>query len=139
MRSSFDRRIVPAPVLDFIRRCQDRASCHLGGGAALAGAHLGHRKTGDVDLFVHESDEMRVLVRAASEVAAESGLSFVLLRDAGSLVRARISSAEVEAELVEIHEPLSDLEPPPAPVEGIVIESLLDLRAAKLTCILSRS
>ena len=38
-----------------------------------------------------------------------------------------------------VHEPLPDLEAPPPPVEGIIIESLTDLRASKLTCILSRS
>lgn len=32
-----------------------------------------------------------------------------------------------------------DLEPPPAPVDGVTIESLTDLRASKLTCLLSRS
>ncbi len=38
-----------------------------------------------------------------------------------------------------VHEPIADIEPPPPPVEGIVIESLADLRASKLTCLLSRS
>ncbi len=32
-----------------------------------------------------------------------------------------------------------DIEAPPPPIEGIVVQSLADLRAAKLTCILSRS
>ncbi|HSF14740.1 MAG TPA: nucleotidyl transferase AbiEii/AbiGii toxin family protein [Vicinamibacteria bacterium] len=31
------------------------------------------------------------------------------------------------------------IEPPPPPVEGILVESLSDLRASKFTCILSRS
>ncbi len=48
MLETFDRRVVPAPVLEFIRACQSRVPCHLGGGAALAGAYLGHRMTGDV-------------------------------------------------------------------------------------------
>ena len=38
-----------------------------------------------------------------------------------------------------MYEPVADIETPPPEVEGVVIESLADLRAAKLTCILSRS
>src|SRR6185295_15488516 len=38
-----------------------------------------------------------------------------------------------------VHEPIADIAAPPPPIEGIVIESLADLRASKLTCILSRS
>jgi hypothetical protein len=38
-----------------------------------------------------------------------------------------------------VHEPIADLDSPPPPIEGVVIESLQDLRVAKLTCILSRS
>ena len=41
MRKTFDRRVVPDSVLDFVRACQVRIPCHLGGGAALAGVYLG--------------------------------------------------------------------------------------------------
>ena len=34
---------------------------------------------------------------------------------------------------------MADIAAPPPPIEGVVIESLTDLRANKLTCILSRS
>lgn len=139
MRKSFDRRVLPEPLLDFIRRCQECAPCHLAGGAALAGAYLGHRTTGDVDLFFHDADDMRLLVAALSDVAAQAGMTSEILRDARSLVRASVSSGEAVTELDLVHEPLADVEPPPPPLEGIVVESLADLRAAKLTCILSRS
>ena len=62
MRKTFDRRVVPDSVLAFVRACQRRIPCHLGGGAALAGAYLGHRMTGDIDLFVHDGEDMRALV-----------------------------------------------------------------------------
>ena len=42
-------------------------------------------------------------------------------------------------ELDIIHEAVPDIEAPPLPVEGITVESPADLRANKLTCILSRS
>ena len=50
MRKTFDRRVVQDSVLDFVRACQVRIPCHLGGGAALAGAYLGHRTTGDIEI-----------------------------------------------------------------------------------------
>jgi Nucleotidyl transferase AbiEii toxin, Type IV TA system len=139
VRKSFDRRVLPEHLLDLIRRCQERFPCHLAGGAALAGAYLGHRTTGDVDLFFHDADELRLAVAALADLAQAQGMKSEILRDAGSLVRARLSAGEVATELDLVHEPQGDVEPPPPPLEGIVVESLADLRAAKLTCILSRS
>jgi len=140
VRETFDRRVVPDFVIAFVRACQARITCHLGGGAALAGAYLGHRMTGDVDLFVHDGDEMRTLVGLLPGIAVDCGIEVTLLRDVGHLVRAQLadrSGQTIEADIV--HEPVADIASPPAPLEGILIESLTDLRANKLTCILSRS
>lgn len=140
MRKTFDRRVVSDPVLGFVRACQKRIPCHLGGGAALAGAYLGHRTTGDIDLFVHDAEAMRALVGLFPDAAREAGISVTVLRDVGHLVRAELEAQDgshVEVDIV--HEPVADIADPPPPIEGVVIESLTDLRANKLTCILSRS
>jgi hypothetical protein len=140
MRSTFDRRVVPDFALGFVRACQGHIPCHLGGGAALAGAYLGHRTTGDIDLFVHDREDMRALVRLLPGAAAEAGAGFTQLRDAGHVVRARLDGRNgdrIEVDLV--YEPVADIVAPPPEIEGIAIESLTDLRASKLTCILSRS
>jgi hypothetical protein len=50
MLSAFDARVVSPDVLRVLRACQERVSYTLGGGAALSGAHLGHRLSRDVDL-----------------------------------------------------------------------------------------
>jgi hypothetical protein len=140
MRKTFDRRVVADFVLDFVRACQTRIPCHLGGGAALAGAYLGHRMTGDIDLFVHDAEEMRALVGLLPGISADTEIGVTLLRDAGHLVRAQLESRDgSRVEVDVVHEPVGDIAAPPPPVEGIVIESLTDLRANKLTCILSRS
>jgi hypothetical protein len=140
MRKTFDRRVVPNFALDFVRACQARIPCHLGGGAALAGAYLGHRMTGDIDLFVHDGGDMRALVGLLPSAAAEAGITVTLLRDVGHLVRAQLAAKDGSSlEVDVVHEPVADIAAPPPPLEGIVIESLADLRASKLTCILSRS
>ncbi|HEX4497984.1 MAG TPA: nucleotidyl transferase AbiEii/AbiGii toxin family protein [Thermoanaerobaculia bacterium] len=140
MRKTFDRRVVPDFVLDFVRACQERIPSHLGGGAALAGAYLGHRMTGDVDLFVHDAEGMRDLVGFLPGAAAGTGIKITLLRDVGHLVRARLHDREGNSVDVDVvHEPVADIAAPPPPIEEIVVESLADLRANKLTCILSRS
>jgi hypothetical protein len=72
-----------------------------------------------------------------AEVRVRSGDRGV--RDAGTFVRARVQLPGRDLELDLVHDAVADVEPPPAPIEGVVVESLADLRAAKLTCILSRS
>lgn len=78
MAKEFDRRVIPPTILTFIRACQERVPCHLGGGAALAGAYLRHRVTGDVDLFSHEADEMRTLVRVLPDAASAAGVTLAM-------------------------------------------------------------
>lgn len=138
MRDRFDRRVMPDGVLALVRACQCRVPAHLAGGAALSGAWLAHRLSRDVDLVCHHAEDVRALVRELPEIARELGTSIALVRDAGTFVRAR---AEVEGGALEVdvvYEAHGDLDAP-APLEGVTLESLADLRASKLTCLLSRS
>lgn len=139
MRTSFDRRVVPETALAFVRACQHRTQCHLGGGAALSGAVLAHRLSNDLDLFVHDKAAHRGLVAALFELAGEVGGKVTLRTDSGSHVRAELELPGSTMALDIVHEPMPDLEPPPPPIDGVVVESLVDLRASKLTCLLSRS
>jgi hypothetical protein len=136
--NSFDRRVVPDDALAFIRACQRRVPAHLGGGAALSGVHLGHRLSADIDLFCHEAEAVRALVRDIGSAAAEASIDVRIVRDAGSFVRATAQLADRRIEVDIVHDATRDIEAPP-PVEQILVESFSDLRAAKLTCILSRS
>jgi len=139
VRSAFDRRVVSDQALDLVRACQRRVPCHLAGGAALSGAHLSHRLSGDLDLFCHRAEDVRELVRALPAIASDCAIAIDLVRDAGTFVRARVDLPGRALDLDLVHESNPDIEAPPAPLEGVVIESLADLRAAKLTCLLSRS
>lgn len=139
VRSTFDARVVPPPVVALVRELQLRAPCHLAGGAALSGVHLAHRLSADIDLFCHEREHVRDLVRDLPYVASRCNADIRIVRDAGSFVRATVRVGGNPLELDLVHEALPDLEPPPPLIEGVLVESFADLRASKLTCLLSRS
>ncbi len=139
MRSSFDRRVVPESVVSLLRACQDRVPCHLGGGAALSGAYLAHRLSQDVDLVCHAPDDVRLVAAHAQAIGADSGVTLRLVRDAGTFLRFEVAGAAGGGlDLDVVYEGVPDLEPP-VRLEGVLVESLADLRASKLTCLLSRS
>jgi hypothetical protein len=130
--------VVSEHALGFIRECQRIVPCHLAGGAALAGTLLGHRISRDIDLFVHDGQAHRDLVAALSEISRRANARVALQRDAGGHVRARLELADQALELDVVHEALPDLAEADE-VESVLVESERDLRASKVTCILSRS
>lgn len=138
MRPSFDRRVLADDALAFIRAGQARVTCHLGGGAALAGAYLGHRRSGDIDLFVHERQPMRELVELLPDLAAQVGGRHEARRDAGHHHRGVLFLPSGALEIDVVHEPSRDLAGAER-IEDVLVESLVDLRASKLTCLLSRT
>ena len=139
MREHLDRRVLPDPLIDLIRRIQEQEPCHLAGGAALAGAYLGHRLSRDIDLFVHDAEAHRRACRSLSGLVEATGGSVVVVQDAPSFFRAHVRLERHELEFDLVHEPIEDLEQPGPPIDGIVVESLTDLRVRKLRCLLSRS
>jgi hypothetical protein len=137
--NTFDPRIVGPEELSFLRACQQAVPFHLGGGAALAGVHLRHRMSADADLFLHDRQSHRDLVSALPDIGAANGTPVSLIRDGGTFVRGRLDLASHSIEVDVVFDAVQDVEPPPPAVQGIVLESLADLRANKLTCLLSRS
>ena len=138
MSRQFDPRVVPSCELRLLRAIQARVGGRLGGGAALSGVHLHHRLSRDLDVFVSTKEEVRAVVTSAFEIAADADCTLEIVRDAGSFVRVRAGFGERSTELDLVHDAVPVLEPPER-VEGVVVQSFRDLRAAKLTCILSRS
>ena len=90
-------------------------------------------------MFCHAAEDVRELVRHLNDCAREASVTLRLVRDAGTFVRAEVILPERRLELDVLFESTADVEPPPPPIEGVVIESFADLRAAKVTCILSPS
>jgi hypothetical protein len=138
VRTNFDRRVVPEAGLEFVRACQRRVPCHLGGGAALSGAFLAHRLSRDLDLFCHEASHVRDLVRELPTIASEAKVRTTIQRDSGTFVRIELELGERTMAADFVHDAVPDIEGPPPPIERVIVESLVDLRASKITCLLSR-
>ncbi len=136
--ATFDRRIVRPSTLRFLQACHARAPFHLAGGAALAGVHLRHRLSRDADLFFHDRQTHRDAVALLEDAAREADVTIRIVRDAGTFVRAVLTGPDGAVDIDLVFDAVADVGRPDA-VEGVQVESLADLRANKLTCVLSRS
>ena len=136
--ATFDRRIVRPSTLRFLQACQVWTPFHLAGGAALAGVHLRHRLSRDADLFFHDRQTHRDAVALLPDIAVEADVTIRLVRDAGTFVRGVLTGIDGEVDIDLVFESVADVHGPDV-VEGVQVESLADLRANKLTCVLSRS
>lgn len=136
--ATFDRRIVRLSTLRFLQACHGRTPFHLAGGAALAGVHLRHRLSRDADLFFHERQTHRDAVSLLPEIAQEAGVTIRIVRDAGTFVRGVLTGVDGDLDIDLVFDAVADVGRPDV-VEGVQVESLADLRANKLTCVLSRS
>lgn len=112
----------------------------LTGGAALAGFHLGHRRTQDLDFFVN-SDDPEILTEAEGALeraATELGCTVESTRTAPNF-RRRLVKRTDESVIVDL---VRDVIPPLAEkvvVSGIVVDSPREILANKLCTLLSRS
>ena len=138
MPLSWDSRVVPPTLRQFVNAVQQNSPCRLSGGAALSGVHLRHRLSNDLDLFCDERQDVRQVLRACKDIAAQEGGEFKLVRDGGTFIRGRLLLTEQAIEVDIAHEPSIPLAPRDI-VEGVIVDSLADMQANKITCLLSRS
>lgn len=114
----------------------------LSGGGALAGVHLAHRETRDLDLFWRGRAE---LGRSVGDVAAAlraAGLDVQVLRTAPAFGELRVSDGRDACVVDLVAEPFAAIEPPEsAVIEGrtISVDSRRELLASKLATLLERS
>jgi len=114
----------------------------LTGGGALAGVHLGHRETRDLDLFWRNRAELGELVANALAVLRADGLDTQVLRTAPAFGELRVSDATDTCIVDLVAEPFAALAPPEqAVIEGaaIAVDSRHELLANKLATLLERS
>lgn len=114
----------------------------LTGGAALAGFHLHHRTTRDLDLFWHGRAELGDEVRICRDLLVAAGIEVEILQRSPSFVRMR-ASRRGEAVVVDLVAELVKNAYDPAivavPGGSIQVDCPAEILANKLGCLLHRA
>jgi hypothetical protein len=111
---------------------------YLSGGGALAGYHLGHRETHDLDLFTL-SPRMEEGVRALRETAAELGLSWEEVVTAPEFRRVLLSGADQSVIVDLVVERTEQVRPDKLAYGGVRVDPPEEIFANKLCTLLGRA
>lgn len=114
----------------------------LTGGGALAGVHLGHRETRDLDLFWRNRSDLGALVADVVGVLRAARLAADVLRTAPAFGELRVSDGSDACIVDLVAEPFGPIAAPDqAVIEGttIRVDSRHELLASKLATLLERS
>lgn len=114
----------------------------LAGGGALAGVHLGHRETRDLDLFWRNRGELGSLVADVVAALRSSDLTVHVLRTAPAFGELRVSEGDETCVVDLVAEPFGSIAlPDQAVIEGatIQVDNRHELLASKLATLLERS
>jgi len=114
----------------------------LTGGGALAGVHLGHRTTRDLDLFWRDRSTLGETATHAVELLRADRFDVVLLRTTPMFSELRVSQGTEVCIVDLVAEPFPPVEPPQrAEIDGAVIavDTKHEILVAKLTALLGRT
>jgi len=114
----------------------------LGGGGALAGVHLAHRQTRDLDLFWREQAQLGEIPAMIEARLREEGLTVAPLQRSPLFVQFRVADTSSAVVVDLIAEPAASLEPPWRCRIGnseILVDSPHAILAEKLCALLERS
>jgi hypothetical protein len=114
----------------------------LTGGGALAGFHLGHRETRDLDLFWRGRSDLGSLTREVEGVLRADGLEVHAERTSPSYAQLRVADGREVTVVDLVAEPVGSIEPAQAAqVEGarIAIDTPHEILVNKLAALLSRA
>ncbi len=113
----------------------------LTGGAALAGFHLGHRITHDLDLFWPGRDQLDELPEAVSRAIEAEGLSVARVTTSPRFVRLQVSDGKNDT-VVDLVADVSDRLEPPVELtiggQSILVDTPYEILVNKLTTLLNR-
>ncbi|HSR99991.1 MAG TPA: nucleotidyl transferase AbiEii/AbiGii toxin family protein, partial [Kofleriaceae bacterium] len=111
----------------------------LTGGAALAGFHLGHRATDDLDLFTLEARAFERGRFVLTEVAQELGAALQVRQDAPGFKRLVLTRG-VDALVIDlVKDAGSQLHPDKLERDGVVMDPADEILANKLTALVGRA
>ncbi|MEM9694525.1 MAG: nucleotidyl transferase AbiEii/AbiGii toxin family protein [Myxococcota bacterium] len=112
----------------------------LTGGGALAGFHIGHRRSEDLDFFSDDRQALRAVAAHLEETCRDLGHTLTLERRYPGFERWHIRSAEEETRVDLVHEKATQVvDPADKPViDGLRVDPLEEIRANKLAAILGR-
>jgi Nucleotidyl transferase AbiEii toxin, Type IV TA system len=113
----------------------------LTGGGALAGVHLGHRITEDLDLFLYGARAFDREPRAVEDALVADGLEVATLQRSPGFVRLAVDDAHVHARVVVdlVAEPVPRVDEPLELRPGLWVDSPYEILVNKLGALLSRS
>jgi hypothetical protein len=114
----------------------------LTGGAALAGIHLKHRTTKDLDLFFRKLGQLAVLPDEVRSRLIQEGLEVSTLRSGSTFTQLRVSDGNAVCIVDLVAEPVPSLEPPLQVSIGqtvIAVDTPHEILVNKLCALLGRS
>lgn len=114
----------------------------LSGGAALAGFHLQHRETRDLDLFWRNREQLGDLPRAIEATLSSAGFVVDTLQTSPAFVQLRVADQSDAVVVDLIAEPAENLDVPQPERLGkveVLIDSPRAILAEKLCALLERS
>ncbi|MBT9556490.1 MAG: nucleotidyl transferase AbiEii/AbiGii toxin family protein [Myxococcales bacterium] len=110
----------------------------LTGGGALAGFHLGHRETRDLDLFWHGRSTLDHLPAEIARRLRDVGLTVDTLQHAPGFHQLRVSDAQTAIPVDLVADPSPCVEMPTEVSPGVQVDTPREILANKLTALLSR-
>ncbi len=114
----------------------------LTGGAALAGVHLKHRTTKDLDLFFRKQGELGALPDEARSRLTQEGFEVSTLRSGATFTQLRVSDGLAVCIVDLVAESVPSLEPPLQVAVGattIAVDTPHEILVNKLCALLGRS
>ncbi len=114
----------------------------LTGGGALAGIHLHHRETRNLDLFWRDRDELGDLADKVRECLSVNGLTVATVETSSTFRRLRADDGQATTLIDLVAEPFAALLPPVQIQVGdseIHVDTPREILASKLCALLSRS
>jgi len=114
----------------------------LTGGAALAGFHLGHRTTRDLDLLWGGCERLARIPEEVRAALAADQLSVVTVQSAPSFHRMRVTDGHLVTVLDLVAEPAAPIEPPEVFCRGetkLVVDTPYEILVNKLCTLLGRA